>query len=301
MHRNLDFEDQPVKIITKLILSLIKTGQMKRLIIFLALVLFAAAGCREKKSTYYTRVGDFTPYMNFQEKLNGKVETVTEKSYWAIPEGETYAKGAKVTKHELDSVGWTYDFKAMYDEGGELVSCITTDENDGIITRWDFKKVEEMITRGEYSIGDTLKSYVLITEGGDGLSTQFENFNAATDTLIQKAERSGKYQSDTLRIKYYNSRGGLRFTDLMAFNDQGLMPYAVRIGADGMIMGGIMIKFNENGFISETSFLDGEKNITGTNQMSYEYDNQGNWIKVICKDPGTGTTMISERTYKYYE
>lgn len=301
MHRILDFEDQQVKIITKLILSLIKTGQMKRLIILLALILFAAAGCKEKKSTDYTRVGDFTPFMNFQEKLKGKVESVIEKGYWAIPEGETYAKGAKVTKHELDSVGWTYDFKAMYDEGGELVSCITTDENDGIITRWEFKAVEGLTSRGEYSIRDTVRRYAIITGGGDGFSKLFEIFDSATDTLIQKAERTGKYLSDTLRIKYSNSRGEFIFTDLLAFDDLGLMPYAVRIGPDGTFIGGIMIKFNENGFMSETSFLDGEKKITGTNQFSYEYDNRGNWVKVICKDPATGTTMVSERSYKYYE
>jgi len=274
---------------------------MKRLIIFLALVLFAASGCQEKKNTDYTRVGDFTPFLNFQEKLNGKVESVTEKSYWAIPEGDTYVKGAKVTKLELDSVGWTYDFKARYNEGGELISCITTDENDGIITQWEFKTAEGLTSRGEYSIRDTIRRYAIITGGGDGLSKLFEIFDSATDTLIQKAERTGKYLSDTLRIKYFNSMGEFIFTDLLAFDDRGLMPYAVRIRADGTFMGGIMIKFNENGFMSETSFLDGEKKITGTNQFSYEYDNRGNWIKATCKDPASGTTMVSERSYKYYE
>lgn len=274
---------------------------MKRLIILLALVLFAAAGCKEKENTDYTRVGDFTPYLNFQEKLNGKVELVTEKSYWTIPEGDTYVKGAKVTKHELDSVGWTYDFKAQYDEGGNLVSSVTTDENDAIINRWEIKKVEELISRGEYSKGDTLKRYAIITAGEEGMSLLFEIFDAVTDTIIQKAERSGKDLSDTLRVKYFDSRGEFIFTDLLAFDDHGLMPYAVRIGADGTFIGGIMIKFNENGFMSETSFLDGEKKITGTNQFTYEYDNRGNWIKAICKDPASGITMMSERSYKYFE
>ena len=48
------------------------------------------------------------------EKLNGKVESVVEKGYWAVPEGDTLIKGAKVTKHEFDSIGYTSDYKARF-------------------------------------------------------------------------------------------------------------------------------------------------------------------------------------------
>ena len=62
---------------------------MKKLIFLLALIVFAVASCKEKKPADYTRLGNFTPYQTYMEKLNGKVETVAEKGYWAVPEGDT--------------------------------------------------------------------------------------------------------------------------------------------------------------------------------------------------------------------
>ena len=77
---------------------------MKKIILFAALVLLAAAACKETKPAEFTRLGIYTPYQGYMEKLNGKVESVAEKAYWATPESDTYVKGAKITRLEFDSI-----------------------------------------------------------------------------------------------------------------------------------------------------------------------------------------------------
>ena len=52
---------------------------------------------------------------------------------------------------------------------------------------------------------------------------------------------------------------------------------------------------------SEATFLDKDKNVSDTNIFTYEYDDMGNWVKVICKDPNKGITIISERVYTYFK
>ncbi len=43
---------------------------MKKLILSVALVIFAAAACREKKPAEFTRLGFYTPYQGYMEKLS---------------------------------------------------------------------------------------------------------------------------------------------------------------------------------------------------------------------------------------
>ena len=83
---------------------------MKKLIFLLALIVFAVASCKEKKPADYTRLGYFTTYQTYMEKLNGKVESVAEKGYWAIPKVRLTSKEPGLQKHELDSIGYTYDY-----------------------------------------------------------------------------------------------------------------------------------------------------------------------------------------------
>ncbi len=300
MHRKLDFEDQQVKIITKLILSLIKTGQMKRLIIFLALVLFAASGCQEKKPADFTRLGIYTPYQGYMEKLNGKVESVTENGYWAIPEADTYVKGARITKKELDSIGYTYDYKAVFDIDGDLVSSITLDENDKVIDTWRLSKVNNLLARSEYISDDTVRYKQVITCDEEGKPFLYEGYNAIADTLTQKIEVTGSYVNDTLKVQYFSHKGEVGSKYLFIFNDLGLLTRLEYYRKDGTPGSTTSYVYNDKGFQSDYTATDNEKKVTGKTSTGYEYDEKGNWTKGTIKDE-KGFTIICERVYTYFE
>ncbi len=273
---------------------------MKRLIFLLALVLSAAASCQEKKPADFTRLGDFTPYQTYMEKLNGKVETVTEKGYWAIPEGDTYIKGARITRKELDSLGYTYDYKAIFDIDGDLVSCTTNDENGAVINTWRLSKVNNVLASAELTSMDTVRYRVDLTCDEDGNPILFEGFNAVADTLVQKVELKGSEVSDTLLVQYYDNRGEPKGKALQIFNEVGLLTDSWNIGKDGTPGTSYTLIYNDKGFQSEATFLDKDKNVAGKTYSTYEYDKMGNWIKVTCKDQ-KGFAVISERVYTYFK
>jgi hypothetical protein len=274
---------------------------MKKLIFLLALIVFAVASCKEKKPADYTRLGYFTPYQNFMEKLNGKVETVVEKAYWAVPEGDTYIKGAKVTKHEFDSIGWTPDYKAGFDIDGDLVSCSVIDENDKVLYKWDLSKENNILARAEYTQDDTVRTFIKITCNEVRKPAKFEIFNALADTLLQTMTLEGSDINDTTVLQSNNYKGEAGGRGLSIYNELGRLTEAESYMKDGTFSSGLKIKYNDRGFTSETTFLDKDQKVSGTNIFTYEYDDMGNWVKVICKDPDKGTTMISERVYTYFK
>lgn len=274
---------------------------MKKLIFLLALTLVALVACKEKKPADYTRLGFFTPYQNYMEKLNGKVESIIEKGYWAVPEGDTYIKGAKVTKHDFDSIGWTYDYKAGFDIDGDLVNCSVIDENDKVVYGWNLTKENSILARAEYTKDDTVRTFIKITCNEVGKPIQFEVYNALADTLLQTMKIEGSDINDTTIMQSHNFKGEAGGRGMAIYNEQGLLTNIESYNKEGDYAGGIGIKYNERGFTSETIFLDKDKNVTGKNSFTYEYDDMGNWVKVICKDPDKGIALLSERVYTYFK
>jgi len=274
---------------------------MKRLIYLVVLVLIAAAGCKKKQTDAYTRLGDFTPVSTFQEKLNGKVESVVEKSYWAIPDGDSYILGARLTRHEIDSMKISNDYRAEFDAGGNLVSCTTIDENDDVITRWDMIKVSELITRAELRSGDTLKSYVIINLQDDGLTTLYESFDALTDTLRQRFDQTGTDISDTIRVRGFSPGGELQGSAEYVYNDLGLLTSTDGYGPDGTLEGRMEIEYSETGFMSKVNFTDAEGKIKSLYTLTIEQVDRGNWVRAIFRDHEYDLVFITERVYTYFE
>ena len=66
---------------------------MRKLLFLFLTIVFVTLGCKNEKTTEYTILGDYTPYDGCMERLVGKVQKVTEKYYWAIPNDGTYKKG----------------------------------------------------------------------------------------------------------------------------------------------------------------------------------------------------------------
>jgi hypothetical protein len=273
---------------------------MKKLTIILALVLLAAAGCKEEKPADYTRLGFFTPYQTYMEKLNGKVESVTEKGYWAVPEGESYIKGARITRAELDSIGYTYDYKAVFDADGDLVSITSFDENDNVIYVWNMIKDNNLLVRTEYISDDTVRYYQVVTSDAEGNPLLYEYYNALADTLVRKDEILGLETNDTTTWQYYNFKGEPGTKYLLLFNDKGLLTEQQAFRKDGTLLGGYTLAYNEMEFQIEATFYDKDKNITSRTTSTYEYDDRGNWIRLICKDD-KGFAVIGERTYTYFD
>jgi hypothetical protein len=272
---------------------------MKKLA-YLLLVIVFAAGCKNKQQTDFTIIGEFTPYQTNLEKLNGKVEKVTEINYWAVPDGESFKKGAKMTKKQLDSLGYTGDFEATYNKAGHVVSCAMLDENKKIANIWEINMESDILARANYTSKDTLRIYQKLKYDKFGNMAEAAIFNAKGDTLIERwvGERSSK--GDTVIYNIFNYKGDLGTKYLLLYNDLKQFLGYQAYDKDGNYTGGNQTKYDNLGVMSELVYFDKDKKPLTGNIFINEYDSRGNWVKQICKDK-KGFTIIGERVYKYFE
>lgn len=273
---------------------------MKKLILSVAFVIFAAAACREKKPAEFTRLGFYTPYQGYMEKLNGKVESVTEKAYWVIPEGDSLIKGPRVSKIQLDSVGYTYDYIVVFDSAGYPVTSTTINEIDRPINIWKLYKENGLLARGEFISDDTLRYTQKIICDDDGIPLIYNGYDAMTDTLVQKIESRGSCMNDSITVQYFNYRGEPGVKYVYHFDEKGLM---TRLDGyrNGMLIYSQPMTYTDKGFVEEFKSLDKDKNVISSAVSSYsKYDEHGNWTKSYTRD-AKGFTMLFERVYTYFE
>jgi hypothetical protein len=115
-----------------------------------------------------------------------------------------------------------------------------------------------------------------------------------------KAELKGADVNDTLLVQYYSPRGEPGAKAFLVYNELGQLTNVWNIRKDGTPDVSYSLVYNDKGFNSEVTLFDKDKNVTSQQSASYEYDERGNWIKVICKDK-KGFTLIGERVYTYFK
>lgn len=274
---------------------------MKKLIFPLTLVILIAIGCKNEKPAEFTVLGDFTLYQVIPEKMNGKVEKVIEKNYWAIPDGESYKKGDPMTKAERDSLGWDNDFEAVYDKAGDLVYNITMDKNGKTLSKYEIIKENNFIVKGKYYENDTLRYYDKFRVDEKGKMTELTRFSALADTVMRTWNKKVNSKGDTIVYQWttFNGKPGNMFT--LIFNDLGQNIRTVGDNKEWNFPWVDELKYNDKGKRSEISMFGGkDKHLMFSSKCTYEYDENGNWIKLTSKD-NTNKVVILERTYTYFE
>lgn len=266
----------------------------------MVLIVFATTGCKEKTPPDITVLGFYTPYQAYMEKLNGKVEAVTETNYWAVPEGETFVKGAKMTSKELDSIQYTGDFTARFDEAGDLVSCTYLDENSKVLSKWEIVKENDVMVKAQYTLNDTIRRYDKLKCNPEGEIMGGEVFNAVADTLVQSITGEKSVKGDTVKYQYFNFKGEARNKVLYIYGSSGQLLGFQSYDKDGNYMGGDEVTYDDKGELAGIKFFDKDKNITAENTFTNQYDTKGNPTSTICKD-SNGFTVICVRVYTYFK
>lgn len=274
--------------------------EMEKNILFFLLFVFAAAGCTDKKQADFTLLGLYTPYQMYMEKLNGKVEKLVEINYWAVPDGESYRKGDKMTRKDLDSINYTGDFEATFDLTGDLVSCATMDENKKVYYKWEFTKANNMFSEARLYYNDTLRNFQKLKCNVAGDIIEAKIYRPLVDTLLGSWQSYRSVAGDTVTFKNYNYKGEMTSKAFFIYNSAGQFMGIQSYNKEGSFTGGNELKYDSEGKVSDIIFFDKDKKAVSGNSFIYEYDSRGNWIKVICKDP-KGFAIIGERTYKYFE
>lgn len=274
---------------------------MKKLIFVLTIAAVFTFSCKTEKPAGTTILGDGTPYNNYPEILNGKVKSVIEKNYWAVPDGDSFKKGSPLTKADRDSIGgWTDDFEAVYDENGVIVVCTGMNENGNPIWKNESVIENKLVIKSNILRNDTLRVYDEYKYGENGFLTNGTRTRAGVDTLIVTFTAKTNNVGYPVEFELFNPHNVLTGKYIFTYDEQNRFTKLETIDKDGIKNYSHEVKYNDKGKVSELILKDKDNNVTASNYFTYEYDEKGNWVKAIAKDD-KNHVVIEERTYTYFE
>ncbi|MFN8207526.1 MAG: hypothetical protein U0T82_08980 [Bacteroidales bacterium] len=270
---------------------------MRKVSVLVATCLFLSS-CTEKIPENNVLLDLFTPYAFLGETLHGRVKSVNENLYWAGMEDGKVVKGKKVTTRERDSLGYSYDFRAEFDENGLLASCQLLDENGDVVDNWKFTAENLQWIKGEYFKIDTLRSYVKFTYDTHNFLTQLDQYTPATDTVINRFVISNDSRGRYTTIVRQRPNGELRDRRIITRDPGGrILTNTFYAPPDSFQFRSTQI-YNDKGFY-ETQLMESKGNPSEKFELVYTYDESGNWITAEISRGGI-LTYFCERQYTYY-
>lgn len=281
---------------------------MKKLLVLFMAAVFMITSCNNSKQAKFTKLDEPSVY---DEKLNGKVESVTEKTYWAVAEGDNFKKGNLVTTKEHDSLGVYYDFEAKFDSSGDHVMKFNLlNDNNSIVSKWQYFKEKNRLSMTKWTLGDhfniqvyksPISGYTRYEYNDKGQRTKGVDYMANVDTIIYTWPENHSEAGDTTKVQQFDNKGILLDSWINLFNDKKQYMGGVNYGKDDVIKWLWEIKYNEKGYWSEWTNYDKDKKVITVYTRTYpEYDAKGNWINAITKD-NKDHTWYSERAYSYFQ
>ena len=265
----------------------------------LFVVIVLVTGCTQPQpEAQQVEFGMYTSYYLFPETLNGKVKEVIEKTYFAVEEDGAYQKDIPLTVEARDTIGWTLDFKLMFDENGNMVESYNIDENDKVLESWKVSVEDNKMIEAAFTKNDTLTTVSRMTYNEAGVLTKVENFRMPADTLAYYADVITDENGNTIEwhshnwqvpagkhmftvnlegkrtgYKFFNKEGEQTFEQQYTYNDKGHMIKQVMINREG------------KEFVSEYDYQ--------------AYDEHGNWTSYVAHTDGPA--LITERIISYYD
>ena len=267
-------------------------------LILLSIIVLIASGCKNTP-VEYTLLGDYTPYNRYPEKISGRVKELVENNYWAIPRGGTFIKGNKMTVGDRDSLPWTNDFTALFDDKGGLISCTLTDGDNKTISKWELSRDDNNQAIAKFITNDTVRNWRKLNFDSKGNLTEILQYREGTDTLLSRCSAKTSLKKDTIELWWYNSKNAPVSKHVFIYDDYGQFFRTEAYDHAGVFRAAVDAQYNNKGKVSELIFYDRDKVIIDEDYFAYEYDTKGNWVKAIVKNQ-KGKVVIEERKYTYF-
>ena len=254
-------------------------------------------GCAKQKPVDQTVIGIFTPFAYFPETVNQKVKEVKETNYLPMEREGKIVAGTPVSADVRDSIGWTGDFLAQFNESGFIVKISDLNEKGETTGDWVVENNPDFYINGKRIINDKTTTLLKIKKLEDGMYG-FEVFDSETDTLQNKIGMKFKDRNKYDYIQLYNYKGEPEGKFTYTYDDSGYLTGFTYSLADTVRSGSNFI-INEKGFFKTQESFNKSRNTSKTYNYEYEYDDTGNWIKSIAYN-NDKPIIVSLREYVYY-
>ena len=267
----------------------------------LCLIMLLAAtvvGCNQKEQPKNTILGLGTPYIFANEFMEGQVKVVKEILYWAKNENGQIKKGDLIIWKELDSLGFSHNFTASFDENGQIVGCNYFDEKGKVINRWKGMFENGILIKASIFSHDTNTFTVKYKYNELGWLTETSYLNPGNDTLLSKWAFGNDDKGLYFKIEYFNFKDEFRGRNLLSRNEIGRIIKREYFNRNDSITYYENLTYNDRNILeSQERFSRGISNVKWS--YAYTYDTKGNWITAICSKDGK-PMIFGERSYTYY-
>ena len=259
---------------------------MKRVLLPL-LCLGILFGCStEKVQEPTTEIGLFTPFALKPDYVKGMVKKLEYRSYWITEQDGEFIMGPPVTLKERDSIGWSYDFIAYYDSLGLVTK--TRYLNDDEETH---SQLNVQVEDGRYSTAtfiwngiDRSKWIYLYNDAGH--INRMEIYHPISDTLLYSGDFKTDDEGRWISAKQCNYKGEIHHTGTFEYNEDGLMIFSETKNADGVVRSWMKYTYDENGLALTNEGMESDSTMIDQEFRYTEFDEKGNWIKVLVYDNG---------------
>ena len=255
---------------------------MKKFSLLLSVLFMTLTACNtpEAEILSTTVVQHYTFFNTNPLFLNGKVKSLEYKTYWPVNNNGNIEKGALMTIEERDSIGFSYDFIAYFNEDG-LIERSETVDGDEVLDYWKLEYEGEMIKTGKQFRNDTvLAVHKYIYDENLHLKAA-DNYQGDMDRLLNRYEF------------VVNEDGFMTEIKIITVNDEFFGRYAFSLneknryieqknynGSDSLIYHRNSV-YNEKGFLGSSEIMASYNNQGDKYTHEYtEYDEKGNWTKM---------------------
>jgi hypothetical protein len=260
----------------------------------------ALFACKSQKSREKTTLGDLTPWQDYPELLNGNVKEVQELNYWAVDQNGVVEKGNLITTKERDSIGWSYDFTAQFNEAGQVLKSSTLDENGKILSSWVVTIDSGKYTAADYTWKDTIRNHAKIVQDEKGNIVEALMYKPGNDTLQGRYvntydEAGNRVLSQWMNIK--GEKGGYQASTWDANHHKLEVKFFNK--KDSLTLSYVMT-YDEKGFMNSQKVYNGKQELKGDMTMtSKDFDEKGNYLQTVTYKDGK-PYILTVRTYTYY-
>lgn len=267
----------------------------------LSVLILISFGCNQQKPAESTIMQYFTPNGIHPVVLNGKIKKLTEKNYWTFVDNGKYLKGKQITRKELDSLKWIYDYEVNFDGNGLIESSSGLDENGKTVWNRQTKIENNRYVEDQYARDDTIRYYEKIKYNDQGELSEFRRYRFGADTLIGTGTYHLNQQGDSLIFQFLDYRGIPIVKYIFHVGANKMHTSSESYDKDGNFTGSNEYIYNEKNTLQKVTYFNNDKKISNWEEYIYfEYDDKGNPVLTCYKD-ASGNLAMTERTYTYYE
>ena len=272
---------------------------MRTLLLLSLITLVLFTGCAKNDQEKTTALYYFTPYNYSPEYLKGKVKSVKEVNYWAVEKNGKYTEGDTVSTRELDSLRWSSDFTASFDESG-LLTRIDYWGTKTVPSSWVVENEKNLPGKATWFVADTPKIYFKLIYDEKGHSKENLRFRCKDDSLLNKFSLVTNEKGQIVEVRAFNNKDSCLSKSVFFWNDSSRVVAYYAYSPSDSLRSGFKLEYGLRGFYTQQELFKGDKTVYRTIGSRYlDYDKYGNWLWALIYDNGKASFMV-KRIYEYY-